>query len=80
VFFYYTYTFDAVSTLLIYIHKAWKRELERVTAEKLLLYEDYYRLRDEAKNMEALRSGAERVLQVKMEERDPRQRSHDIDL
>lgn len=43
--------------------KVWKAELEKLTAERFLLCDDYYRLKDEVKNVEVLRYGTESIIQ-----------------
>lgn len=43
--------------------KVWKAEQEKLTVERLLLCEDYYRLKDEVQSVEVLRKGAESIMQ-----------------
>ena len=59
--------------------KEWKTEQSALTAERFLLCEDYYRLKDEVRNVEVLRKGVDDILS---EERSERQRikAHDLDL
>ena len=42
--------------------KSWKAERDKLTAERLMLCEDYYRLKDETRNVELLRKGAENIM------------------
>jgi len=42
--------------------KSWKAERDKLTAERFILCEDYYRLKDETRNVELLRKGAEKIM------------------
>ena len=42
--------------------KAWQAEQAALTAERFLLCEDYYRLKDETRSVESLRKGAENIM------------------
>ena len=57
--------------------KAWKEEHTKLTAEKYTLCEEYYRLKDDVKNVEVLRKGAEGILG---EETSDRTHSRGLDM
>ena len=59
--------------------KKWKAELESLTAERYALYDDYYRLDDELKSVEALRHGAESIIRDEPQ-REQRTRARDTVL
>ena len=42
--------------------KMWQAEKAMLTAERFLLCEEYYRLKDETRNVELLRKGAENIM------------------
>lgn len=42
--------------------KAWKEEQAKLTAEKYTLFDEYYQLKDETRNVEVLRRGAEKIM------------------
>ena len=58
--------------------KKWKEERERLTAEKFALCEDYYKLKDDVKNVEALRRSVDNLMREDV--RDVPQRTKGIDL
>lgn len=49
--------------------KEWKSERDKLTAERYSLCEDYYRLKDETRNVERLRKGAENIIQQEQQSR-----------
>jgi hypothetical protein len=57
----------------------WKAEHAKLTAEKYSLREDYYRLKDETRNVELLRKGAENLLHDDITRKQPSM-AHDLDL
>jgi len=42
--------------------KKWEAELAKLTATRYTLFEDYYRLRDDTRNIELIRKGAENIM------------------
>jgi hypothetical protein len=60
--------------------KAWKAELETLTAEWYALCDEYYRLDDELKSVEALRRGAENIMRGEVPEKEQLVRGRDIAL
>ncbi|GHU80008.1 hypothetical protein FACS1894191_4180 [Clostridia bacterium] len=58
----------------------WKAEREKLMAEKGGLYQNYYRLRDEVKNAEAIRRTVEQLTRADEPERQQRKRSRDMEL
>jgi|GEM_PF-2074729 len=42
--------------------KSWKADRARLTAERDALYQDFYRLRDEVRDVEVIRYNAERAM------------------
>jgi len=57
--------------------KKWQDELEKLTAERFSLCEDYYRLKDETRSVELLRKGAENIMRGEPDRPQPR-RARDI--
>jgi hypothetical protein len=57
--------------------KEWRKELLDKTAEKHALYDEFYKLRDDVKNVEVLRRSAERIMQEAPPERATPTWSHD---
>jgi len=56
--------------------KAWSAERDKLTAERLTLSEEYYRLKDDVKNVETLRRGAENLMREDaLRSRPPRERN-----
>jgi hypothetical protein len=51
--------------------KKWRAELETLTAEKYALCDEYYRLDDELKSVEALRRGAENIMREESQQEQP---------
>ena len=59
--------------------KEWRKELLDKTAEKHALYDKFYKLRGDVKNVEALRRSAERIMNEQTPERTPT-RTQDMEL
>ena len=59
--------------------KDWRKELFDKTAEKHALYDEFYKLRGDVKNVEVLRRSAERIMSEAPPERTPT-RTHELDL
>jgi hypothetical protein len=55
---------------------AWQVEQTKLTAEKYALFDEYYQLKDDIRNVEVLRKGAENILR---EEQQPR-RTREMEL
>ena len=51
--------------------KEWKAEHAMLTAEKYALCEEYYRLDDELRSVEALRRGAESIMREETQRMQP---------
>jgi hypothetical protein len=51
--------------------KKWKEELETLTADRYTLCDEYYKLDDELKSVEALKRGAENIMRDNTPERVP---------
>lgn len=49
----------------------WEKEPADLTAEKYTLCDEYYRLNDELRNVEALRRGAENIIRVNVQRTQP---------
>jgi len=49
--------------------KAWQAEQKKLTADRFMLCEDYYRLQDEVRSVEALLRGAENIMREHSRER-----------
>jgi len=47
--------------------KDWKAELVRLTSERYILCDEYYRLDDDLKSVEALKRGAEKIMREEAE-------------
>ena len=56
--------------------KAWEKEALELTAKKFELCDEFYRLKDEVKNVETLRRGAENI----MKECEPQHRTQELEL
>ena len=59
--------------------KKWEAELVKLTATRHSLCEDYYRLRDDTRNIELIRKGAENIMREDVSKAQP-QRVHGIEL
>ena len=59
--------------------KAWRAEFAALTAERYSLCEEYYKLRDDVKNVEVLRRGAEHIMSEDAPERT-QTRTKDVSL
>jgi len=59
--------------------KAWKDEASKLTAEKNVLYKDFYKLRDEVHDVEIIRYNAERVMQADRPDTEIK-RTHKMEL
>ena len=59
--------------------KKWKEELETLTAERYGLCDEYYRLDDDLKSVDALRRGAELLMQDEPQREQPK-RTHNMSL
>ena len=59
--------------------KAWRAEAEKLGADRFMLCEDYYRLQDEVRSVEALRRCAENIMREHSRERQ-HTRSRDMEL
>jgi hypothetical protein len=51
--------------------KAWQAELEKLTAEKFVLCDEYYKLDEDLRSVEALRRGAEKIMREEAERELP---------
>jgi ATP-dependent exoDNAse (exonuclease V) alpha subunit len=60
--------------------KEWRKELLGKTAEKHALYDEFYKLRSDVKNVEVLRRSAEHIMREAPLERAIPTRTHDMDL
>ena len=60
--------------------KEWRNELLDKTAEKNALYDEFYKLRGDVRNVEILRQSAERIMSEAPPERTAPTRTHDHDL
>ena len=58
--------------------KKWKAEHERLTADKFSLFDEYYRLKDEVRNVEVLRRDAENLMSGVEAERQLRNQEYGI--
>jgi hypothetical protein len=58
---------------------SWKNEKTKLTAEKYSLCEDFYKLKEEIRNVEIIRRGAEKFMQEDGRESIP-VRKYGIDL
>ena len=56
----------------------WKEERKTLTAEKDLIYRDYYSLKDEVKEVEKIKRGVDNLM--KEQEHKPRQKKHEMEL
>ena len=59
--------------------KAWRAEQDALTAERFGLCDEYYKLKDDVKNVETLRRGAENIMSEDTQERK-HARSKDLGL
>jgi len=59
--------------------KAWRAEQDAPTAERYGLCDGYYKLKDDVKNLETLRHGAENIISEELPERT-RTRIKDLGL
>ena len=59
--------------------KEWRAELKRLTAERYALVEEYYKLKDDVKNVETLRRSAMNIMSQEAPEQTLR-RSQDLSL
>jgi hypothetical protein len=60
--------------------KEWRKELSDKTAEKHALYDEFYKLRDDVRNVEILRRNAERIMGGQTRERTAPSSKHDHSL
>jgi uncharacterized protein YoxC len=60
--------------------KEWRKELLDKTAEKYALYDEFYKLLGDVKNVEVLRRNAERIMDEQAQERTTPARTHDHSL
>jgi hypothetical protein len=58
----------------------WKEERAAKTAEQKALYADYYRLRDEVKNAEAIKRSVEQLTREDEPKREPQQRKRSYEI
>ena len=59
--------------------KKWKEELVTLTAERYGFYDEYYRLDDDLKSVDALRRGAESQMLEQPQKEQPK-RAYDMSL
>jgi hypothetical protein len=59
--------------------KEWRNEQKRLLAERYTLVDEYYKLNDDVKNVEALRRGAEKLMRDVTPERTP-QKSRGVEI
>jgi len=59
--------------------KTWRKEREELTAERFTLCESYYRLKDDVKNVETIRKGAEEIM-CEETQREQQTRKHEMEL
>jgi len=57
--------------------KKWEAELEKLTSTRFSLCEDYYRLRDDTRNVELIRRGAENIMREQPQRTEPK-RTQDL--
>jgi ribosomal protein S6 len=58
--------------------KDWKAEYEKLTAERFTLCESYYRLKDDVRNVEILRKGAEEIMREEQQQKQ-HTRKHEME-
>jgi hypothetical protein len=58
----------------------WKKERATKSAERNALHADYYRLRDEVKNAEAIKRSVEKLIRVDEPKREPQQRKRSYEI
>jgi hypothetical protein len=58
--------------------KAWKSEAERLTAEKDTLYQEFYRLKEEVREVEIIRRNVERAVQDEQNRGIPKEKGTEL--
>jgi len=65
----------------IITRKAWRKERENLTAEKDRLYQDYYTLKNEVKEIEEIKKSVYEILKLEERERQPtRKHKHEMEI
>lgn len=59
--------------------KSWKAEAAKLAADKYVLFDEYYRLKDDVENVELLRRGTENIMREDVS-RTQLPQAHGIDL
>jgi hypothetical protein len=58
----------------------WEEERAKLEGEKRSLYQQYYTLKDEVKQVEIIRRHVEDLVREELREREPRQRAQELEI
>ena len=76
-----TYIDDVMNGKRPIPRKAWRKERENLTAEKDRLYQDYYTLKNEVKEIEQIKKSVYEILKLEERERQPtREYKHETEI